>query len=182
MRLFRVYLRSETRRVRATGRPLERDRPPRNLPAAVVRTAIEEAEAATSRRAYAVHLRLAVNYSARDAILAAAACRRVRADLEPYPSRHSGACWARWIAIARPVRDVDLLIRTGGEQRLGDFLLWECAYAELVFSAADVARLHGRETWLPRCGEFQRRERRFGTVPTAGSGYEDVLPLVAAGR
>ena len=40
------------------------------------------------------------------------------------------------------VRDVDLLIRTGGEQRLSDFLLWECAYAEFYFTRLYVARVH----------------------------------------
>jgi len=68
-----------------------------------------------------------------------------------------------------PSRDVDLLIRTGGEQRLSDFLLWECAYAELYFtrrmwpefSPADL-----REA----VDEFSARERRFGTVPAAAAG------------
>jgi undecaprenyl diphosphate synthase len=61
---------------------------------------------------------------------------------------------------------VDLLIRTGGEQRLSDFLLWECAYAELIFlprmwpefGAADLAAA---------VREFYMRERRFGRVPEA---------------
>ena len=65
--------------------------------------------------------------------------------------------------------DVDLLIRTGGEQRLSDFLLWECAYAELYFtdrrwpdfSPADLE--HAVQ-------EFHSRERRFGTVPAAAAG------------
>jgi undecaprenyl diphosphate synthase len=68
-----------------------------------------------------------------------------------------------------PYRDVDLLIRTGGEQRLSDFLLWECAYAELYFtdrrwpdfSPADLEEaVH----------EFHSRERRFGAVPEAAAG------------
>jgi undecaprenyl diphosphate synthase len=62
--------------------------------------------------------------------------------------------------------DVDLLIRTGGEQRLSDFMLWECAYAELVFTpvmwpdftASDLAQA---------VGEFRSRERRFGALPRA---------------
>ena len=66
-------------------------------------------------------------------------------------------------------RDVDLLIRTGGEQRLSDFLLWECAYAELYFTdrrwpdftAADLQSA---------VNEFHSRERRFGTVPEAAAG------------
>jgi len=64
--------------------------------------------------------------------------------------------------------DVDLLIRTGGEQRLSDFLLWESAYAELFFTrrmwpdfdAADLAAA---------VAEFHARERRFGRVPDAAA-------------
>jgi undecaprenyl diphosphate synthase len=62
--------------------------------------------------------------------------------------------------------DVDVLIRTGGEQRLSDFLLWECAYAELIFTplmwpdftASDLAAA---------VAEFHSRERRFGALPHA---------------
>jgi undecaprenyl diphosphate synthase len=62
--------------------------------------------------------------------------------------------------------DVDLLIRTGGERRLSDFLLWECAYAELHFTdrrwpdfaAADLERA---------LADFQTRERRFGALSAA---------------
>ena len=65
--------------------------------------------------------------------------------------------------------NVDLLIRTGGEQRLSDFLLWECAYAELYFT----------ETMWPDFGagqlaaaiaEFHTRQRRFGGLPEAAAG------------
>jgi undecaprenyl diphosphate synthase len=64
---------------------------------------------------------------------------------------------------------VDLLLRSGGEQRLSDFLLWECAYAELVFTermwpdfgAADLGRA---------LEEYRRRERRFGAVRPAAQG------------
>jgi undecaprenyl diphosphate synthase len=60
--------------------------------------------------------------------------------------------------------EVDILIRTGGEQRLSDFLLWECAYAELLFTDRmwpdfDAADLDAA------LAEFRRRERRFGAVP-----------------
>ena len=65
-----------------------------------------------------------------------------------------------------PSRDVDLLIRTGGEQRLSDFLLWECAYAELYFTPRmwpefDAAAL------AEAVREFSARERRFGNVAVA---------------
>jgi undecaprenyl pyrophosphate synthase len=71
------------------------------------------------------------------------------------------------------VPDVDLLIRTGGEQRLSDFLLWECAYAELVFTPRMWPEFAARDLEAA-ITEFQRRERRFGDVgddaPTAAIG------------
>ncbi len=77
---------------------------------------------------------------------------------------------SRWaIAAGALLPDVDLLIRTGGEHRLSDFLLWECAYAELHFipimwpdfGAAELAA---------GVAEFQARERRFGALPEAAAG------------
>jgi undecaprenyl diphosphate synthase len=66
-------------------------------------------------------------------------------------------------------RDVDLLIRTGGEQRLSDFLLWECAYAELYFTRRMWPEF-GPTDLQEAVNEFHNRERRFGTVPTAAAG------------
>lgn len=159
MRLFREYLRAETPRCVATGVRLQvigrRDR----LAASVLH-AIERAEAAT-RAGSRLHLRIAVDYSARDSILRAAQCLAA----QPAISREN---FGRLLAIvdhgATRSPDVDLLIRTGGEQRLSDFLLWESAYAELVFlpvmfpdfREADLAgALHA----------FHRRQRRFGGLP-----------------
>jgi undecaprenyl diphosphate synthase len=65
-----------------------------------------------------------------------------------------------------PVRDVDLLIRTGGEQRLSDFLLWECAYAELVFAPLMWPEFSESE-FNSALNEFAGRERRFGGVLSA---------------
>jgi undecaprenyl diphosphate synthase len=67
-----------------------------------------------------------------------------------------------------PAPDVDLLIRTGGEQRLSDFLLWECAYAELVFTEKmwpdfDLPDLEAA------LEQFRSRERRFGSLPRKSS-------------
>ena len=60
--------------------------------------------------------------------------------------------------------DVDLLIRTGGERRLSDFMLWECAYAELVF--VDEAWPDFDEAAFQRTlAEFGCRQRRFGGLP-----------------
>ncbi len=77
------------------------------------------------------------------------------------------ARWAIGAGVILP--DVDLLIRTGGEQRLSDFLLWEAAYAELYFTdtmwpdfgAADLARA---------VADFRTRQRRFGGLPEAAAG------------
>jgi undecaprenyl diphosphate synthase len=125
-----------------------------------LRAAMARAEEATSAGAR-LRLRMAVDYSGRDAILAAA---RGVVDL----SRESldGA-------LGPPV---DLLIRTGGERRLSDFLLWECAYAEFEFSRRmwpdfDPGDLAGAVR------EFRQRQRRFGALPAnpmrAAAGWLD---------
>ena len=66
-----------------------------------------------------------------------------------------------------PVRDVDLLIRTGGEQRLSDFLLWECAYAELYFTEKMWPDFAPHDLDLA-VNAYHARERRFGKVAAAG--------------
>jgi undecaprenyl diphosphate synthase len=100
-------------------------------------------------------LRIAVDYYAREAIAAAAH------RLPP-----SSAAPREDLARLLGGPDVDLLIRTGGEQRLSDFLLWEAAYAELIFLAVpwpqfEQADLEGA------LAEFARRQRRFGRIATA---------------
>jgi undecaprenyl diphosphate synthase len=149
MKLFHAYLRAERDRCVKNGIRVSvigrRDRLPRLL-----EPVIEEAEAATAAGT-ALHLRIAVDYSSRDAILRAAA------TLEPGASRDDFAA-----ALAGP--DVDLLVRTGGEQRLSDFLLWECAYAELVFTRRMWPDF-GANDLSAAVAEFQARERRFGAVP-----------------
>ena len=170
MRLFRSYLTAESGKCAENGVRISvigrRDR----LSPGLVQV-IEAAEARTAA-ADRFLLRIAVDYSARDAILRAAA--RLRGS---EPSRET---FARLLADppndGLPVPDVDLLIRTGGEKRLSDFLLWECAYAELVFtdrmwpdfSAVDLAEA---------VRELSRRERRFGGVPVSPS--EPALVAVA---
>jgi undecaprenyl diphosphate synthase len=161
MHLFHAYLRKETARCVANGVRLgvigRRDR----LPPQVV-AAIAESERATAG-GQRLHLRLAIDYSARDAILRAAAMAGPRAEI----SRDGFAgLLAHATHSSHAVADVDLLVRTGGEQRLSDFLLWECAYAELVFAPqlwpdftpADLGRA---------LDEFQARQRRFGGLAPA---------------
>ncbi len=59
------------------------------------------------------------------------------------------------------MNDVDLFIRTGGEQRTSNFLMWESAYAELYFSDLAWPDFDRRELWRA-CEEYARRDRRFG--------------------
>ncbi len=163
MRLLESYLREQTAkcvergiRISVIGR---RDRLP-----PTARAAVEAAEEAT-RACSGLHLRLAVDYSARDAIVFAAA--RFSAAVpdaggsQPEHQEAFGRLLNHEDRGERPAPDVDLLIRTGGEQRLSDFLLWECAYAELVFVPVMWPDF-GEADLDAALSEFQHRERRFG--------------------
>lgn len=168
MRLFRRYLVSEVARCVTNGVRMRiigrRDR----IPPELLR-AITNAEHAT-RDGRTLDLRIAVDYSARDAILRAA--RKVAThpvDAGDLDRDRFGELLSRVDHGIGPSRDVDLLIRTGGEQRLSDFLLWECAYAELYFTRRmwpDFSSADLREA----VEEFHARERRFGAVPAAAAG------------
>jgi undecaprenyl diphosphate synthase len=141
MFLLACYLEKESVRLRDAGVRTtvigRRDR----LPAPLL-AAINLAETRTAHGCR-LHFRLAIDYSARAAILEAAADERLRSGF------------------FRDALPVDLLIRTGGEQRLSDFLLWESAYAELVFTRRmwpDFAPADLRAA----IAEYRRRSRRFG--------------------
>lgn len=164
MRLFRRYLASETARCVGAGIRLSivgrRDR----LPPALLRAA-EAAEAATAA-CTEMHLRIAVDYSARDAITQAA--ERLRASAVPITPARFAAELGVASNTGGQVRDVDLLIRTGGEQRLSDFLLWECAYAELWFTARLWPEFTPAE--LARAlADFAIRQRRFGGLASTAT-------------
>jgi undecaprenyl diphosphate synthase len=161
MRLFRSYLMAEAAKCAKNGICIavigRRDR----LSPGLVRV-VENAEAVTAG-ADRFLLRIAVDYSARDAILRAAG-RFQTGDEEI-----SREAFSRRLADpphddGRPVPDVDLLIRTGGEKRLSDFLLWECAYAELVFTDRMWPDFD-KSDLAEAVRELHRRERRFGAVP-----------------
>jgi undecaprenyl diphosphate synthase len=165
MRLLRRSLHTESKRCLENGVRLtivgRRDRLPATLRAAIV-----DAEALTAR-CRNLHLRVAIDYSARDAILRAAEryLQQARGTTSDGLTRERfGELLAEVHHDPRPVRDVDLLIRTGGEQRLSDFMLWECAYAELYFTAAMWPQF-GEEELQEALRVFESRERRFGGVP-----------------
>ena len=162
LRLLEEYLLRETAhcvdegvRLSVIGR---RDRVP-----AALRQAIADSEAATAGGTR-LHLRLAIDYSAREAIFHAA-CRFYKVtELSP-------ESFSRVLAeVCRGgSTEVDLLVRTGGEQRLSDFLLWECAFAEFVFvrKAWPDFTVADLEAALQ---EFAHRERTRGALPDALAG------------
>ncbi len=162
MRLFRRYLRSETAqlvkngvRLRCIGR---RDRLD-----PVLLESIRAAETATEGGRN-LRLRLAVDYSSQSVLVAAAGRAAGVPDLD---QELFAALIGEAMNDEGPAPNVDLLIRTGGEQRLSDFLLWECAYAELVFTPC-LWPDFGPAELAAALREFQGRERRFGRVAAAG--------------
>ena len=106
-----------------------------------------EAETATNRR---ITLFVAFNYGGRAEIVDAA--RSFSGESEAEFRRH---------LYAPEMHDPDLLIRTSGEQRLSNFLLWQCAYSELVFRD-ELWPDFGRDAFSASLAEYERRKRRFG--------------------
>jgi undecaprenyl diphosphate synthase len=170
---MRRYVLSETARLVDGGARLSVIGRRERLPAGLV-AAIATAEQATAQ-GKRLHLRIAVDYSGRDAILAAVAAWPSGAT----PTRES---FARLVTgqDAAIDRDVDLLIRSGGEKRLSDFLLWECAYAEFFFT--DRLWPDFADTDLAAAvAEFRRRERRFGAIgPNVPPASADTAGVASA--
>ena len=162
MTLLRFYLANEVESLVRNGVRLtvigRRDRLPNGIADAIGR-----AEAATAN-GDVLNLRIAVDYSARDTILKAAAKAASAGDLtrEKFSDLITGESG---------LRDVDLVIRTSGEKRLSDFLLWESAYAELHFTDRMWPDF-GREDLAEALASFHGRERRFG-------GLQAVSPELA---
>ncbi|MCA1377818.1 di-trans,poly-cis-decaprenylcistransferase [Bradyrhizobium yuanmingense] len=168
MTLLRFYLANEVQSLVKNGVRLSvigrRDRLPDGIAAAIAR-----AEAATAD-GRALHVRIAVDYSARDAILNAAAKAAALTSL-------TREAFSQLVTGEAGLRDVDLIIRTSGEKRLSDFLLWEGAYAELYFTermwpefdAGDLAEA---------LAAFHGRERRFGGLQAIMPGEAPSLSQV----
>ncbi|HET6282271.1 MAG TPA: polyprenyl diphosphate synthase [Polyangia bacterium] len=165
LRLLSAFLDQERRelcqrgvRVRAIG---DRSRLPASVCAALART--ESATIANS----GLELCLAISYGGREDLLQAtrALCEAaVRGQLRPadIDEQRLGAALG-----SRGLPPVDLVIRTSGEQRLSNFLLWESAYAELYFTACLWPDFDGEALRLAMAA-FRQRDRRFGLVRVAG--------------
>jgi undecaprenyl diphosphate synthase len=121
---------------------------------------VEEAEARTCRNT-GLKLIIAFNYGGQDEIVDAA--RRLANDVasgQLAADQISKEIFSRYL-YTDGIPDPDLLIRTSGEHRISNFLLWQCAYTEFVFVDTllpDFAKADLAEA----IAEFQRRERRFG--------------------
>ncbi len=162
--LFRHHLQTQTRRcleqsirINVIGR---RDR----LGAELLEL-IERSERATAH-CTGMRLRIAVDYSAQHSLIEV--CRRLRSEDGIDRSRFAETL-AAVDHVALPAPEVDLLIRTGGEKRLSDFLLWECAYAELHFVDCLWPDFDER-AFDEALQEYARRDRRFGAIDASRYG------------
>jgi undecaprenyl diphosphate synthase len=161
-KLLRRYLLTQTPRclersirINVVGR---RDR----LTPQVLR-AIEHSERTTAD-CRGMRLRIAVDYSSQHSLLES--CRRMALETGIDRSRFKEHL-AEVDHSATATPDVDLMIRTGGEKRLSDFLLWESAYAELYFVDSfwpDFDEL----AFAQALEEYAKRERRFGQISASG--------------
>jgi undecaprenyl diphosphate synthase len=159
MRLLRFYLRSEVAELHRNGVRLRVIGDRARFAADIVEL-MEHAETLT-RDNDALHLTVALNYGGRQEIVGAA--RRLVAEAEAGRLTAGDVDEAALRAglFAPDLPEPDLLIRTSGEHRISNFLLWQCAYAEFMF----IDRLwpdFGRDDLVQAIEMFHGRERRFG--------------------
>jgi undecaprenyl diphosphate synthase len=161
MRLLQRYLRSEIRELALRGVRLQVvGRRDRLAPAVIEAMELAEEQTVGGEK---LLLRLAVDYSSRDLLVEAIRASASASDIE---RQDLSVLLGKAMHGGGHAPDVDLLIRTGGERRLSDFLLWECAYAELLFTPVmwpDYGGTHLAEAIL----DFRTRDRRFGKVAAA---------------
>ncbi len=161
MGLLRHYLRHELEELGRNGARLrvigDRDRLAKDIVKDIV-----DAEART-RTNTRIDVNICINYGARDEILRATRtlARKVAAGEIP-ADKIDETSFERELLTAG-VPDPDLLVRTSGEQRISNFMLWQCAYAELVF-VDTLWPDFGKEHLEQAIAEFRKRERRYGGV------------------
>ncbi len=159
--LLRIFIRSDLAELKANDVRIRVIGERASLPADI-RGLIEEAESETAGNR-GLRLVVAFNYGARDEIVRAArrlAERAARGELSPDAIDH--AAFAQALDTA-DIPDPDLILRTSGEQRISNFLLWQAAYSELVFLPV-LWPDFGDEQFEAALGEFATRQRRYGGV------------------
>jgi undecaprenyl diphosphate synthase len=167
MRLMKTYVRSDLDRLRREGIRVHILGRRTGLPPDILET-IEHAESSTAHNDR-FHLQVAFNYGGQADILDAARrfAEAVKAG-EARPEDLNEDLFAGYLSTSGSPPP-DLIIRTSGEQRLSNFLLWEAAYAEFVFQ--DVLWPdYGPEALKAAIEEFRTRERRYG-----GADVNDAL-------
>jgi undecaprenyl diphosphate synthase len=161
MGLLRHFLRAELAELHRQGVRIRIIGERKRLPPDVC-SLVEQAETTTRNNTF-LDLVVALSYGARAEIVSAARqlAEAVKAGTLD-PSAIDETLFAQHLATA-DIPDPDLLVRTSGEKRVSNFLLWQCAYTEFVF--LDVLWPDfGREAFEAAIAEFGRRERRYGAV------------------
>lgn len=155
MKLLEKYLKSEAQtyaknniRFRAIGDYSEFSEP--------LKTLIAKLEADTAQNSALTQI-LALNYGAKDEIARAA----IRANIAPDSTKEAACAALEENLDTAGLPSVDLLVRTGGEMRLSNFLLWQCAYAELHFTKTLFPDFSSAELG-EIIEDYKRRHRRFG--------------------
>jgi undecaprenyl diphosphate synthase len=161
MGLLRHYLRHELEELARNGARLRVIGDRGRLDKDIARD-IADAEART-RGNSRIDVNICINYGARDEILRATRnlARKVAAG-EVTADKIDEASFERELLTAG-ISDPDMVIRTSGEQRMSNFLLWQCAYSELVF-VDTLWPDFGKEHLEKAIAEFRKRERRYGSV------------------
>lgn len=170
MRLLRIYLRSETAELHRNNIRLRVIGNRAQLEPDIVEL-IGNAETLTAGNT-AITVTIALNYGSRNEILEAAArYARFCIDRGIEPTYETAEEYLPLFLMTADMPDPDIVIRTSGEQRISNFLLWQSAYAEFIFTPTLWPEFGAAEL-AAAADDFANRERRFGGLPGAGKGQE----------
>lgn len=161
MRLLKLYLRAETATLHKNNIRVRMIGFREDLPQDVVEL-IEHAEDLTAENT-GLNLSIALNYGGRQDILQAVAKAVKSSQAEDIKEDDLSAEVFESFLLTKDLPEPDLLIRTSGEKRISNFLLWQCAYTELYFSET-LWPDFSKEDLKQAIVEYQNRDRRFGSV------------------
>jgi undecaprenyl diphosphate synthase len=171
MKLFHSYTRTAIRQARENNMRCRLLGDPSALDETLQKNLRELVE--SSKDNTGLNFQLAINYGSRDEIVRAV--RRIGADVKsgeiPDPSRITEDMIASYLDTA-DIPDPDLLIRTSGEMRLSNYLMWQLAYAELYFTRTPWPAFSKKDLELA-IEEYNRRTRRFGGLKKGEADEEE---------